>query len=177
MSPTQPLPDDTDFPVPMNQCIFSADRKYRYLLVHRWESESTERPCMWIALNPSIADESRLDNTLTRIRSLSSVLGFNTFYMTNLFGLVSTDVRSMKRHPEPVGKDNDHHICRIAAEIPTIFVAWGSHGHHRNRDQEVLHLLAPIGRTDLRCFGTNKDGSPTHPLYLSGKLKPVSYHQ
>ena len=161
----------------MNQCIFSADRKYRYLLIHRWEPQLSERPCMWIGLNPSIADESRLDHTLTRIRSLSSAMGFNTFYMTNLFGLVSTDLKAMKRHPEPVGKDNDHHIRRIAAKIPTIFIAWGTHGHHRNRDQKVLQLLAQVGRTDLSCFGVNKDGSPTHPLYLSGKPGPIRYAQ
>src|SRR3982074_2924925 len=109
----------------VNQCVFSADRRYRYLLIHRWEPELPERPCMWIALNPSIADESGLDNTLIRIRSFSSAAGFNAFYMVNLFALVSTDLRAMKRHPEPVGTDNNFYIQRIAARIPTIFVAWG----------------------------------------------------
>jgi len=161
----------------MNQCVFSEDRKYRYLLIHRWESELPERPCMWIALNPSIADESGLDNTLVRIRSFSSAAGFNVFYMVNLFALVSTDLRAMKRHPEPVGKDNDFHICRIAARIPIIFVAWGTHGRHLSRDREVLGLLAQVGRTDLLCFGDNKDGSPKHPLHLSGQLKPAIYRR
>ena len=159
----------------VNQCVFSADRRYRYLLIHRWEPELQERPCMLIALNPSIADESRLDNTLTRIRSFSTVAGFNVFYMVNLFALVSTDLRAMKRHPEPVGKDNDVHIHRIAAQFPTIYVAWGANGRHLERDREVLRLLAQLGRPDLLCFGTNKNGSPKHPLHLSGKLKPVIY--
>ena len=159
----------------MNQCIFSADRKYRYLLIHRWEPELAERPCMWIALNPSIADESGLDNTLTRIRSFSRAAGFNTFYMTNLFGLVSTDWSGLKRHPDPVGPENDEHIRRTAAQIPTLFVAWGAHGHYRNRDQEVIQLLMRPGRRSLLCFGTTKDGSPRHPLHLPEKLKPVVY--
>jgi hypothetical protein len=130
---------------------------------------------MWIALNPSIADESGLDNTLTRIRSFSRAAGFNAFYMLNLFALVSTDRKALKRDPDPVGSDNDDHIRRIAAQIPTIFVAWGSHGHYQHRDQEVMQLLAQLGRRDLRCFGTNKDGSSRHPLHLSGKLKPITY--
>jgi hypothetical protein len=158
-----------------NQCVFSSDRKYRYLLIHRWEQDLPERPCMWIALNPSIADESGLDNTLTRIRSFSRAAGFNVFYMMNLFGLVSTDRKGLQRHPDPVGPDNDEHIRRIAAQIPTIFVAWGTHGHYQNRDQEVIQLLARQARTNLYCFGTNKDGSPRHPLHLSGKLKPILY--
>jgi hypothetical protein len=159
----------------MNQCVFSADRKYRYLLIHRWEPELPERPCMWIALNPSIADECGLDNTLTRIRSFSWAAGFNALYMTNLFGLVSTDRKALKRHADPVGPDNDDQIRRIAASIPTIFVAWGTDGRHQNRDQEIIQLLAQLGRRDLRCFASNKDGSPSHPLRLSGKLQPVSF--
>jgi hypothetical protein len=159
----------------MNACIFSKDRKYRYLLIHRWEPQQPERPCMWIALNPSIADEQRLDNTLTRIRSLSATAGFNTLYMTNLFALVSTDLEAMKRRPEPVGKNNDNHISRIAHRIPTIFVAWGTHGNHRDRDRQVILLLGQVGRRELRCFGVNKDGSPRHPLYLSGKVKSIVY--
>jgi hypothetical protein len=130
---------------------------------------------MWIALNPSVADESGLDNTLTRIRSFSSAAGFNAFYMLNLFALISTDRKALKRHPEPVGKDNDDYIRKIAGKVSTIFVAWGADGRHQNRDEEVIRLLAQSGRTDLRCFGVNKDGSPTHPLYLSGKLKPMRY--
>ncbi len=130
---------------------------------------------MWLALNPSTADESGLDNTLTRIRSFSRAAGFNAFYMANLFALVSTDSKGMKRHCYPVGPDNDDHIRQIAFQILTIFVAWGTHGRHQNRDREVLGLLARLGRTELLCFASNKDGSPKHPLYLSGKLKPVDF--
>jgi hypothetical protein len=130
---------------------------------------------MWIGLNPSIADEHRLDSTLTRIRSFSRALGFNTFHMTNLFALVSTNLRAMIRHPEPIGEDNDSYIRRIAAQQSTIFVAWGAHGSHRDRDREVLDLLTKAGRTDLLCFGINKQGSPKHPLHLAGNLKPVPY--
>src|SRR5260370_19327366 len=103
----------------MNQCVFSADRKYRYLLIHRWEPESPERPCMWLALNPSTADESGLDNTLMRIPSFSRAAGFHVFYMANLFSLVSTDSEGMKRHCYPFGPDNCAHIRRIAFQILT----------------------------------------------------------
>jgi hypothetical protein len=162
-------------PIAMNECVFSPDRKYRYLLIHRWEPAMPERSVMWIGLNPSIADEHQLDNTLTRIRSFSRTLGFNTFHMTNLFALVSTNLSAMIRHPEPIGEDNDVYIRQIATQLSTIFVAWGAHGSHRNRDRHVLDLLTKAGRTDLLCFGINKEGSPKHPLHLAGNLKPVAY--
>ena len=40
---------------------------------------------MWTGLNPYIADEVNLDNTLRRIREFSTAAGFNSFYMANLF--------------------------------------------------------------------------------------------
>jgi hypothetical protein len=101
----------------VNQCVFSADRKYRYLLIHRWEPESPERPCMWIALNPSIADESRLDNTLTRIRSFSSAAGFNVFYLVNLFALVSTDLRATTTTVKSAASQPDFRRSLLPGEL------------------------------------------------------------
>jgi hypothetical protein len=74
-----------------------------------------------------------------------------------------------------VGKDNDAHIRRIAARFQAIFVAWGTNGRHLDRDREVLGLLAQLRRPELLCFGTNQDGSPKHPLHLSGRLHPIIY--
>ena len=74
-----------------NDCIFSADRRYRFVLKHTWEPLFPPKLCTWIGLNPSIADETQLDPTLRRIRAFSAAWGYNGFIMTNLFGLVSTD--------------------------------------------------------------------------------------
>jgi len=74
-----------------NDCVFSADRRYRYVLKHTWEPLFPPKLCTWIGLNPSILDETQLDPTLRRIRAFSAAWGYNGFLMTNLFGLVSTD--------------------------------------------------------------------------------------
>jgi len=72
--------------------------------------------------------------------------------MVNLFGLVSTNRKALKHHPDPVGPDTDSHIRRIATLIPTIFVAWGTDGRHQNRGQEVMRLLAQLGRRGPSMF-------------------------
>jgi hypothetical protein len=74
-----------------NDCIFSVDRRYRFVLKHTWEPLFPPKLCTWIGLNPSIADETQLDATLRRIRAFSAAWGYNGFIKTNLFGLVSTD--------------------------------------------------------------------------------------
>jgi hypothetical protein len=42
----------------MNHCVFSADRKYRYLLVHRWEPELIDRHQQrWLTSPPTLSLE------------------------------------------------------------------------------------------------------------------------
>ena len=127
---------------------------------------------MWIGLNPSIADELKLDNTLRRIRAFSAAAGFNSFYMVNLFALVATDPKVMKVHPAPVGPENDEHIVRALKKVATVFVAWGTHGKHFDRDRQVFALLR-----DQRvcCLALTREGCPKHPLYLKRTLRPIPY--
>ena len=154
-----------------NECIFSPDRVYRYVLHHR-RTNSREKACLWIGLNPSVGDEQSLDNTLTRIKNFSSAAGYNGFYMTNLFALVSTNPAEMRRHPDPVGLDNDRHISEIAEKVNEVVVCWGCHGGHLKRDFEVLRILA--GRK-LLCLSVTRDGFPSHPLYLPANRALTGY--
>ena len=55
-----------------------------------------------------------------------------------------------------------------------MIVAWGKDGTHRDRDLGVLQLLTDLKITP-HCLGTNKDGTPKHPLYLRKDLKPIPY--
>jgi hypothetical protein len=70
-----------------NECTFSPDRRHRYSLIHRINPLLGDRLIMWIGLNPSTADESQLDPTLTRIRSFSEREGYDGFWMANIFAL------------------------------------------------------------------------------------------
>lgn len=57
----------------MNPCHFSPCRRYRYALTHDVEdlfgAPAGTGYVAWIGLNPSRADESRLDPTLWRVRA------------------------------------------------------------------------------------------------------------
>ena len=155
-----------------NDCVFSADRRYRYVLKHTWEPLFSPKLCTWIGLNPSIADEQQLDPTLRRIRAFSAAWGYNGFIMTNLFGLVSTDPVGLYAVEDPIGPENDRYILEAAQETGKVIAAWGALGGFENRCHAVLELLA--GR-DVMCLKETKEGYPIHPLYVAADTEPTKY--
>jgi len=158
-----------------NICIFSEDRKYRYSLRHFWGKESDkENPIAWIALNPSTADENKLDPTLRRIKGFSESWGYNCFYMLNIFAYRATDPREMKKQEDPVGPLNDFYIKQICKKCDTIVCAWGNHGKHLNRSEEVLKNLFDTN-PNICYLELSKIGEPKHPLYLKGDLNLKKY--
>ena len=157
-----------------NECVFSADRRYRYVLKHTWEPLFPPKLCTWIGLNPSIADETQLDPTLRRIRAFSAAWGYNGFIMINLFGLVSTDPDKLYAVDDPVGQENDRYILQAAQESDRIIVAWGVLGGIENRCHAVLAMLAG---GDVMCLKETKEGYPIHPLYVACSTEPKSYKE
>ena len=155
-----------------NDCIFSADRRYRFVLKHTWEPLFPPNLCTWIGLNPSIADETQLDPTLRRIRAFSAAWGYNGFIMTNLFGLVSTDPDQLYTIDDPVGPENDRYILQAAQETQQVIAAWGVIGGHQNRCAAVLEMISGF---DLLCLKKTKEGYPIHPLYVAADTEPTKY--
>jgi len=153
-----------------NVCQFSPSRRYRYSLKHEIDGLPLvlEHPIMWIGLNPSTADENMLDPTLRRVRTFTMREGGTAFVMTNLFAWRDTDPKNMMAAADPVGPDNDATLLNFATRSEMIICAWGGGGEHRARAAEVIKLLKDY---PLYCLGTNGDGSPRHPLYLSGATK------
>ncbi len=124
-------------------------------------------------LNPSTADATVDDPTIRRIVGFSQSWGWGGAKVYNLFALRSPTPSALKQHPDPVGPDNDGHLAAITPGLP-IIAAWGQWGDHLNRARGVCTALAAAGHT-LQCVGMNKGGSPKHPLYVPGQVRPVRY--
>lgn len=149
--------------------IFSDDRVYRYVLTRVWDEKLPT--AAWIGLNPSTADEQRLDNTLRRVARFSHAWGYGAFVMLNIFAVRTKDPIVMKAHPRPVGPDNNVHLVTEASRAGIVIGCWGSHGSYRNRATEVRELLDGAG-VKLHCLAQTAAGEPGHPLYLSSELTP-----
>lgn len=146
---------------------FSACRRWRYLLWRRWDDS---RPAAnFLMLNPSTADEWQLDPSCTRARNYARRWGFGALVVTNLFGWRATDPQEMKAARDPVGRGNDAAILRAARGSAIVVCAWGNHGAHRGRADEVL-MLFQSESIKLHVLCLNGAGQPAHPLYLPGSL-------
>lgn len=136
---------------------FDPSRAYRYWLLRAWDDSKPTVMC--IGLNPSTADEERDDPTIRRLISLFDRAGFGSFYMTNLFALVTPYPAELFKSVNPIG-ENDSHLRDIRKRCEKVVFAWGNFKVN-GRDKEVTEMFP-----DSCCFGLNKNGTPKHPLYL-----------
>lgn len=123
-------------------------------------------------LNPSTADEVKLDPSCTRARLYAERWGYGALIVTNLFGWRATDPGGMKAARDPVGRGNDRAILAAAREAAIVVCAWGNHGRHLDRSRNVRELL---GKRQLHILRMNGSGEPAHPLYLPGSLRPARW--
>ena len=164
-----------------NECVFSECRGYRYTLEHVIEEAQAEifaaRRLQWIGLNPSTADEQKLDPTLKRIRAFTLAAGYGGFIMTNVFAWRATKPADMKKQADPIGPENDAWLMRVAERCEASVACWGGIANFprllRHRAASVRLMFSRADRP-LLCLKISQDGSPWHPLYVDGDtpLKP-----
>ena len=88
--------------------------------------------------------------------------------MANLFAFRATLPIEMMASKDPIGKENDVWLYKLANEAAIIVAAWGNDGSYLNRSEEIMAKLL-----NLYCIKMNKSGEPAHPLYLKADLIPV----
>ncbi|MGH8703769.1 MAG: DUF1643 domain-containing protein [Burkholderiales bacterium] len=151
---------------------FSACRRWRYLLWRRWDRAG---PVVnFLMLNPSTADEVKLDPTCSRARDFAERWGYGALVVTNVFAWRATDPVALRAARDPVGPENDRAILRAAREAAIVVCAWGNHGTHLGRADVVVRLLGRA-RARLHALRVNGTGEPAHPLYLPGALRPARW--
>ena len=151
--------------------LLSPCRRFRYRLGRRW-AEGPAVCC--VLLNPSTADEVRLDPTCSRAREYAERWGYGSLIVTNVFGWRDTDPAAMKAAKDPVGPGNDAAIVRAAKESDLVVCAWVNHGSFLERSSRVKALLNR-SKIPLHTLRLNANGEPAHPLYLPGKLTPSAW--
>ena len=147
---------------------FSPCRTYRYALWRTWDK--TEPYVLFLGLNPSTADETENDPTITRCIDFAKQLGFGGLCMANLFAFRATQPKDLKQAKYPVGDANDKWLSKLHRDAGLVVAAWGNDGKFLGRADEVTKQLP-----HLYCLKINKSGEPAHPLYLKKGLKPEPY--
>jgi hypothetical protein len=156
--------------------VFSSCERYRYNLTRKWvhQSKTSRRFILWVLLNPSTADENKLDPTLTRCAEFSRSWGYDGMIVRNVFAYRTPSPKVMLQARNSgidiIGPANDLWLNDHAGVALTI-VGWGALPLARDRAEQVVKLLGP----GLLCMGLNNGGSPKHPLYLSKQTRPIPF--
>jgi hypothetical protein len=165
------------------EAVFSECGRYRYNLFRRWQRvpELGEDPnlperglVLWVMLNPSTADETKLDSTLTRCADYSRSWGYDGMIVRNLFAYRTPEpaimMAALAEGVDIVGPDNDTWLGN-GDDVALTVVGWGAFEHAQQRAALVLPRLG----SGTTCLGCNQGGSPKHPLYLSKALVPKPF--
>ncbi len=150
-----------------SEAVYSDCERYRYLLTRTWDANGTR--ALFIMLNPSKATEVQNDPTVERCERRARALGFGAFRVANIFAWRDTDPKKMRAASDPIGPDNNQAILDSVQNWirpqDQIIAAWGTHGEHLSRGQEMEKLLRTAGKP-LYHLGLSKAGHPKHPLYI-----------
>jgi len=141
--------------------ILSDDGRYRYAL-HRAGLE-TERPVLFVMLNPSTADGHTNDHTLTKCQRFAEGWGLGPVLVGNLFAWRATAPRDLwlsQQHCDIVGPDNERWLDALMDHAERVVVGWGDQPGANEQTTRFLHRYP---RRTLTCLGTTKSGAPKHP--------------
>lgn len=148
---------------------FSTCGKYRQALYRNWvKPGELQKHALFIGMNPSTADGDVDDPTVRREIEFARRLGMNALIKCNILDYRATKPKELlARGVKPCSEANLVAIICHAAKAEKIVCAWGvMHRSLRGHVDDVMGILRASGRP-LYCFGTSKDGSPRHPLYLA----------
>jgi len=159
---------------------FSPCRTWRYALWRIWANQTNPeglgRYVAFIGLNPSTADETANDPTVTRCVNYARAWGYDGLYMLNIFAYRATDPKDMRAAADPIGPHNDNAIMMTCSMMELVVAAWGTYGEYRNRAKHVEQLLLEYKR-QVHCLGVTKHGYPRHPLYVRKDLMPTGLRE
>jgi len=148
--------------------IFSTNHKERFVLWRKWDHSKPN--VLFIGLNPSKADKTKNDPTTHRIMAHSQRLGFGGCFLMNCFTHIATNPKDLSISGD--WQQNLKWFHRVALLCPEVIFAWGKHGLVKKHGRDVFFKKQ---FPKAKCMGTNQDGSPRHPLYLSYATKLRQY--
>lgn len=150
---------------------FSECNRYRSRLFREWDRRLPG--IMFIMLNPSTADDEKEDPTVRRCIGFATRWGYGWMEVRNIFSLRSTDPGALYRERDPIGPDNP--LIYSDDNFDKIVLAWGNHGMHMGRGEQVIKMLWAM-KKPICYFSMTDMGQPKHPLYLMNKAetKPVN---
>ncbi|GIO49452.1 DUF1643 domain-containing protein [Paenibacillus azoreducens] len=161
------------------KAIFSdKNRYYRYYLERNWKTPNLKTAAI-IMLNPSYADEFKLDLSIMKVSNMLIDMNYCSLRVVNLFAFVATEHSALVSTIGNTGKTNDEWIIKAIKNVDLLIIAWGSDDNkYKNRKREVKEIIMKLPLKDkpkkIQCFIDEENRKGRHPSRL-GELKLVDY--
>ena len=130
-----------------------------------------EKTLFCFGINPSVATPEKPDPTIRKVESIAKHNGYDSFIMFNVYPKRDTNFEQLsERLNDTEHIKNIEIISKIIAQHPQldIWVAFGNYIHKRKYLPICFKdIFAKLPNKKIRWLttGTNKNGSPKHPLY------------
>lgn len=142
---------------------------YRYELSRIWNHDKPL--AVFIMLNPSTANITIDDPTITKICKISDFNGFGGIWVVNLFAYRATDPKELLNILDPIGPENLKHISATRSLPGASYVfAWGASKTAKQQSDKIAAMFPKA-----KALFINKDGSPKHPLYCKDTTKFIPF--
>jgi len=147
--------------------LFSKCGKYRYRLHRVWDEKLPHANILMF--NPSTADAETDDPTIKSLTRIMTANDFGSFTVYNIYAFISPYPAGLKKMTEQDKLGDNLKILREIKHEPVI-IAYGKLGNSVENKNFVEGYFDQI-----YSFGSNKDGSPKHPLYLKTETKIITH--
>lgn len=156
--------------------VISRCQAFRYRLDRHWDD--LRPPLVAGLLNPSTADANKDDPTIARLLARAQAMQMGSLIVWNAFAYRATDPAELLSKADPIGPENDRYIFDILTECRhrkgLALIGWGAHKMVHGRIGPIMRIAEAVG-IEFYCVGTNRDGSPKHPLYVPYSAAPAPW--
>jgi len=141
--------------------VYSNNQSNRSSLQITWASTSTPKSAVAIGINPSKANNSRSDKTITTLSRFLDAYGFTELTMLNLFQSYSTPQSGIITSTAT----NFNNYKDMFDKADAIIIVWGIGRKYAKEKKNALQVLQNY-KDKLYCISKG-DKSPLHPSRMS----------
>lgn len=149
---------------------YSDNDKYRSQLTVTWRS-CVNKKAVVIGINPSKANDSKSDRTLTVTARFLNMYGIDEFLMLNIYENYATN-------PNDMGKKKKTKFARFHHELKEadiIFIAWGvSKDSYKTAKKQIEKILKQY-KEKIYCAVNDNGKMPIHPRRIRYSYDIVQY--
>lgn len=149
--------------------IYSKNGKRRQQLTVSWDGTGSKKAIV-IGINPSKANDTRSDRTLTLTARFLNMYGVREFLMLNIFESYATKQKDIDR----TSTSNFTKFWKILKKADIIFIAWGIEEKYLQEKEDILKVLKEY-EDKLYCVIREDGKYPLHPRCIRYKYDMGKY--